>query len=310
MIRPTLRQLEYLIALQDEKSFSNAAEICNVTQSTLSAGIKELETILDQNLVIRGRKNVNLTAFGVETAYHARQILCEVDKITARALAIKSPLTGPLRMGVIPTIAPYFLPQILPSLQKKFPALELQLYEDLSERIVKKLQQGALDLLLMAFPFETLGMRQMPLFEEDFYLACPKGQEPHKNEISTKDLDAENLLLLDDGHCLRDHAIAACNLQLPLTRKAYSATSLQTLVQMVNSGYGMTLLPAMATQPQNLPQNVSVLAFKDPKPTRIIGLAWRSGHPRRDEFETLGRVMFDRYNNCNFVGLKHHKLIG
>ena len=293
MIRPTLRQLEYLIALQEEKSFSGAAAICNVTQSTLSAGIKELESILDQNLVIRGRRSVTLSAFGAETAHRSRKILHDTDEIAARALAIKSPLTGPLRMGVIPTIAPYFLPKILPILQEKFPNLELQLHEDLSERIVKKLQQGALDLLLMAFPFETEGMSQMPLFEEAFYFACPKGQEPHKSTLCTGDLDIENLLLLDDGHCLRDHAIEACGLRQLSKRTDYSATSLQTLVQMVNNGYGTTLLPEMATHHHNLPQNIAVLDFEEPKPTRIIGLAWRSGHPRRDEFEILGKAMLD-----------------
>ncbi len=291
MIRPTLRQLEYLIALEEEKSFSAAADICNVTQSTLSAGIKELENILEQNLVTRGRRKVTLTAFGVETTYHARNILHETDKITARAHQIKAPLTGPLRLGVIPTIAPYFLPQILPSLQEQFPALELQLHEDLSDRIVKKIEQGALDLLLMAFPFETPNMSQMFLFEEPFYLACPKGQEPRKTTLSTGDLDIESLLLLEDGHCLRDHAIAACGLQQPSMRKAYSATSLQTLVQMVNNGFGTTLLPEMATQEQNLPKNISVLSFNEPKPTRQIGLVWRKNSPRSTEFETLGRAM-------------------
>ncbi len=291
MIRPKLRQLEYLIALQEEKSFSSAANICNVTQSTLSAGIKELENILEQNLVTRGRKNITLTTFGTETAHRAQKILHETDLIATRARQIKAPLTGPLRLGVIPTIAPYFLPQILPYLQEQFPALELHLHEDLSERIVKKLEQGALDLLLMAFPFKTPGMSQMLLFEEPFYLACSKGQEPKKPIISTIDLNTESLLLLEDGHCLRDHAIAACSLQQPEKRKAYSATSLQTLVQMVNNGYGTTLLPEMATQKQNLPQNVSILSFENPKPTRQIGLVWRKGTPRSEEFETLGHSM-------------------
>ncbi len=291
VIRPTLRQLEYLVALEDEKSFSAAASICSVTQSTLSAGIKELENILDQNLVVRGRKNVTLTAFGVETSNKAREILHQTDEIAARALAIKSPLAGPLRLGVIPTIAPYFLPQILPNIQEKFPALELQIHEDLSHRIVKKLQQGTLDLLLMAFPFETQGISQMLLFEEQFYFACPKGQEPHKEKFSTVDLNEETLLLLDDGHCLRDHAIAACGLQQPNSQKTYSATSLQTLVQLVNNGYGTTLLPEMAAQSHNLPRNISILEFIDPKPTRQIGLAWRSGNPRRTEFETFARFL-------------------
>ncbi len=293
MIRPTLRQMEYLIALEKEKSFSAAADICNVTQSTLSAGIKELENILDQNLVVRGHRNVTLTAFGAETAHRARNILHETDKISARAKQIKAPLTGPLRLGVIPTIAPYFLPQILPLLQEKFPELELQIHEDLSDRIVKKLQQGTLDLLLMAFPFEATGISQMFLFEEPFYFACPKDQKPQKTTVSTSDLSIKNLLLLKDGHCLRDHAIAACNLEQPEKLTNYSASSLQTLVQLVNNGYGTTLLPEMATQSHNLPPNISVLDFENPKPTRQIGIAWRSGNPRREEFEIFGKSLLN-----------------
>ncbi len=291
MIRPTLRQLEFLIALEDKKSFIAAAEICNITQSTLSAGIKELENILDQKLVIRGRKNISLTAFGSEVSASARKILGDTDKITARARQIKAPLTGPLRLGVIPTIAPYFLPKILPVIQEKFPFLELHLHEDLSERIVQKLQSGMLDLLLMAFPYETQGMKQTILFKEPFLLACHKGNKPQKNTISTGDLDINELLLLEDGHCLRDHAISACGLQQPEQRKAYSATSLQTLIQMVNSGYGMTLLPEMAAQPSSLPKDISILPFSAPKPTRQIGLAWKNNHPRSSEFEMLGKSM-------------------
>ncbi len=299
MVRPTLRQLEYLIALEEEKSFSRAAEICGATQSTLSSGIRDLENILEQNLVVRGRKNISLTAFGEEVVFRARKILRETDQITARALAIKSPLTGPLRMGVIPTIAPYFLPKILPLLKDKFPSLELQLYEDLSDRILKKLQQGSLDIVLMAFPFETPHMKQKFLFEESFYFACYKSlyEKSYKGRrsISSSDLDIENLLLLDDGHCLRDHAIEACGLpKYDKEKKSdYGATSLLTLIQMVNNGYGTTLLPEMVVKNHMLPSDIYILKFKDLNPKRIIGLAWREFHPRDDEFETLGSVMID-----------------
>lgn len=291
-MRPTLRQMEYLIALDDEKSFSAAAEICNVTQSTLGAGIRELESILDNPLVNRGqRKNITLTTFGAEVTHEARKILGDTDKLTARAKHIKNPLTGPLRFGVIPTIAPYFLPTILPTIQEHFPALELELHEDLSERLVKNIRKGTLDMLLMAFPFDTPDMTQMFLFEEPFLLATPKQREPHAKPINTGNIDAGELLLLEDGHCLRDHALAACGLQKPTQRKAYSATSLQTLIQLVSHNYGMTLLPEMALQ--NLPSNIAITPFNTPKPTRDIGLAWRRGHPRRAEFETLGETMLN-----------------
>lgn len=290
-MRPTIRQLEYLIALEEEKSFCRAAEICNVTQSTLSAGIKELENILEQNLVNRTRKNIALTPFGLEVTHQGRKILQETDRIMARARQIKAPLTGTLRLGIIPTIAPYFLPTILPILHKKFPALELQIHEDLSDRLIHKLHQGTLDLVLMAFPYDTDGIAQMFLFEEPFYLACPKGHEPRENPLKTSDLQAGDLLLLEDGHCLRDHALAACGLGKAPQSKAYSATSLQTLIQMVNNGYGMTLLPDMAASATTIPKNISVIHFAQPVPTRQIGLAWRRGHPRRTEFETLGKTI-------------------
>lgn len=292
MIRPTLRQLDYLIAVEDEESFKRAAEICNVTQSTLSAGIQELEQILEHPLVNRGqRQKVTLTAFGAEVTDHARKILDATDKVVARAKQLKSPLSGPLRMGVIPTIAPYMLPEILPKLQEAFPELELQLHEDLSDRLVEKCEKGLVDVILLAFPFETPALSQFFLFEEPFTLAVPKGREPEAREVSTGDLDPGELLLLEDGHCLSDHAIAACGLQKPKRRKAYSATSLQTLIQMVASGYGITLLPEMAATRANVPDTISTVPFTEPKPTRQIGLAWRSGHARRKEFEELGKVL-------------------
>ncbi len=279
------------MALEDEGSFTRAAARCGVTQSTLSAGIKALEDLLGQALVNKGRKDVTLNGFGGEVARAARDILSDTDRIVNRARQVQAPLSGPLRLGVIPTIAPYFLPEVLPVLQARFPALELQLYEDLSDRLVQKLGRGALDLLLMAFPYETPGMAQMFLFEEPFYLACARGQEPEGGAPRVGDLDADDLLLLEDGHCLRDHALAACGLQDVARRKAYSATSLQTLVQMVGHGYGMTLLPEMAVQAGDLPRGVVALAFDDPPPMRQIGLVWRRGSGRAAEFETLGRMM-------------------
>ncbi len=294
MSRPTLRQFEYLIALDDEKSFLAASQKCNVTQPTLSAGIRELEDALEQPLVNRGnRKNITLTAFGSEVVQDARKIMRDTEKVMTRAKHLKAPLTGPLRMGVIPTIAPYFLPDILPAIQRNFPALELQLHEDLSERLVDQCQKDMLDVILMAFPYDTPALTQMFLFEEPFALACPKGQEPPRKSISIVELETKELLLLDDGHCLSDHAIAACGLQKPSKSKAYSATSLQTLIQMVSHNYGMTLLPEMATYSGHIPKNVSIVPFRKPKPTRKIGIAWRRGHPRRKEFEDLGKIMLN-----------------
>ncbi len=291
MIRPTLRQLSYLTALESTSSFSKAAEQCYVTQSTLSAGIKELESILGQKLVNRNKKEATLTPFGAEVCEQSHKIIHDVDRIVARSRQIKAPLTGPLRLGVIPTIAPYFLPQILPDMQKRFPALEIQLYEDLSARIVEQLNRGQLDIILLAFPYETPNMHQEVILEEPFLLAEPKDQAQRIKSLSTKDLIPERLLLLEDGHCLRDHALGACKLQLPKQRKTFSATSLSTLVQMVQHGYGTTLLPQMMVNQGALPDNIAITPFKEPQPRRIIGLAWEEHHPKEEDFLLLARTI-------------------
>ncbi len=288
---PSLKQMRYLVTLRDHKSFSKAAETCFVTQSTLSAGIKELEILLGHKVVMRGRKNITLTPFGLEMAAEAELILERTQKMTERAKQLSAPMSGVIRLGVIPTIAPYILPDILPRIRKQFPRLELQLHEDLSGRLVEKAAQGLLDLLLMAFPYDTPGMSQMPLFEEPFLLACAKGQAPDVRKIEISDLEPDTLLLLEDGHCLRDHALEACGLQTIQKKREFSATSLTTLLQMVASGYGMTLLPDMAATQKLVPKGVITIPFANPPPTRQIGLAWRRGSARQKDFEALGDII-------------------
>ena len=290
MIRPTIRQLAYLIALQDEKSFSAAAEICHVTQSTLSAGIKELETVLGQRLVNRRGRRSTLTAFGAEVAARARIILDETDSLMARAKKMGAPMTGIFRLGVIPTIAPYLLPEILPLLHKEFPDLELQLHEDLSERLLARLDQGRLDAVLMAFPYETPGLEQKILFEEAFLLASPKTRKLPRT-LTVKDLRPDDLLLLEDGHCLRDHALSACKLPAQKTRKTFSATSLSTLIQMVENGFGVTLLPEMAVKTGGITQKTRLTRFKKPVPTREIGLAWAKNSPQEENIRILAKTL-------------------
>tara|TARA_R110002095_G_scaffold210027_2_gene196965 strand:- start:1420 stop:2310 length:891 start_codon:yes stop_codon:yes gene_type:complete len=287
MIRPKLRQLEYLITLDDDKSFSKAAENCNVTQSTLSAGIKDLENTLGQQLVNRaGRSVITLTAFGNEVAAQARHILNDVDHIVANARRMQSPLSGIIRLGVIPTIAPYFLPHILGPLQRAFPQLQLQLYEDLSERLIEKLNKRQLDTAIIAFPYDTEGMECHDLFKEDFYLAAPKNKNI-PDHLSIKDIKPEELLLLEDGHCLRDHALSACDLQLPTRQKTFSATSLATLIQMVGHGYGVTLLPEMVIKHAPMPDNIEIIPFKSPAPSRQIGMVWSSNSPQKRDLQVL-----------------------
>ena len=292
MYRPTLKQLSYLLAIQEAGSFIAAAEECAVTQSTLSAGIKELEDILGRQLIIRNRKAAALTPFGAEVAAQATKILKDTDNIVSRAKLLKEPLSGPLRLGIIPTIAPYMLPDIIPKLEEKFPRLELQLHEDLTDRLLEALRKNHIDIVLMAFPYDTPDMSQVILFEEPFYAAAGKNAGPTEDSINIKDLEPDKLLLLEDGHCLRDHALAACDLQLPRTRKTFSATSLPTLIQMVRHGFGMTLLPEMACTPDTLAPGVRLLSFKGKRlPTRQIGLCWRRGDPRIRDFETLANTI-------------------
>lgn len=299
MILPTIRQLQYLIALRDGKSFSDAAEICHVTQPTLSAGIKELENILGQPVIDRSKRKVILTALGHETARDAQDIIAQAEAIMRNAKRLSEPMTGAMRLGVIPTIAPYLLPDILPQIQRTFPALELQLFEDMSERLVEKLRSGEIDCALIAFPYETPDMVQEFLFDEPFYLAVPKSKNKGQNtpfehnQIKSEDLDPGELLLLEDGHCLSDHALSACDLQLPKRRKAYSASSLPTLLQMVANGYGITLVPEMAVSAGAIPKGVEVHRFAAPMPHRKIGLIWRENHPQTGDFRTLGDAIKD-----------------
>lgn len=285
---PTIKQLQYLAALAETGSFVRAAARCNVTQSTLSAGIATLEDLLGQPVVERGAaRAARLTPLGTETLRHGRAIIAEAEAIIARARSLQQPLSGPLRLGVIPTIAPYLLPRLLPLLQKTFPALELQLHEDMTERLITALRDGRLDLLLIAFPCKAPGIAQETLFAEPFVLACPRGQWPHKAPASLEQLKGHDILLLEDGHCLRDHALAACRLRPAAENRAFSATSLPTLIQMVGHGYGMTILPRMAANGLRRQDNIDIIPFRKPIPRREIGLAWRAGHPRTAEFTAL-----------------------
>lgn len=292
MFRPTIKQLGYLHAIHDRRSFKDAAEECAITQGTMSAAIRDLEDLLGQQLVIRGRKEAILTPFGLEVVAKASDILDQADEIVMRAKLLKEPLSGPLRIGIIPTIAPYLLPDMLPQLGANHPHLEPQLFEDLTDHLLVSLQRSQIDLAILAFPYETPDMEQLILYEEPFYAAIAEGIDREKESIRMQDLEPEKLLLLEDGHCLRDHALSACDLQAPRTRKTFSATSLPTLIQMVRAGFGMTLLPEMACRPNTLPQGIKLLPFRGKRPpTRQIGLCWRKNDPRRNDYETLAKSL-------------------
>ncbi|MBL4790884.1 MAG: hydrogen peroxide-inducible genes activator [Kordiimonadaceae bacterium] len=288
---PTLKQLRYLVALHKSNHFGRAAEASHVTQSTLSAGIQELENLLGTQLVERTKRSVMFTALGEEIVFRAQDILNDVDDLTDMASEAKNPLKGVVRLGVIPTIAPYLLHKFMPSVQEHLPDLDLHLREDKSADLCELLRAGELDLVLYALPFACGDVAEMPLFFDGFVAAYPKGQVKGKT-ITTAELDQSNLMLLEEGHCLRDHALDACRLVPNQARRELSGTSLPTVLQMVASGRGTTLLPQMAVD-AGLAQGVAVdiLHFSDINPARSIGLIWRKTNPRANTFKALGKVI-------------------
>lgn len=288
---PTFKQLQYLVALDDHKSFSKAADYCFVTQSTLSAGIAALEDMFGSDVVDRSSKQVVLTVLGYDIVANARHMISDAEDMVIRAKQDQEPLSGTLRLGIIPTIAPYLLPRILTPLQKQYPDLDIRLHEDLTDRLVEALKNRHIDVALLAFPYNTPGLTQDILFDEEFVLAAPKDSWKGKQPLSLGDLKGENILLLEDGHCLREHALEACKLEHTVKRSTFSASSLPTLIQMVIHGYGMTLLPAMAAQNDILPSELDIIHFKKPSPVRQIGLAWRANHPQEKDFLLLGDLI-------------------
>jgi LysR family hydrogen peroxide-inducible transcriptional activator len=286
---PTLRQLQYLLALEETKNFRQAAENCNITQPTLSAAIKEMENLLGASVLDRSRrKSVVFSPLGLETIETAKKIMPYLDHLIEKVKNITAPLSGPIRLGLIPTIAPYLLPKILPTLQKTFPNIKWQIVEGMSASLIDNLNQGKIDLAILAFPYETDGLVHEIFFQEKFVCAAPKGNFKLDQRLTFNDLDNQKLLLLEDGHCLRDHALSACKLQQKQDKKAFSATSLQTLIQMVSHGYGITLLPEMVIAQGVMPANVALHEFKKPYPTRSIGAAWRPNDPqKRDLLEIV-----------------------
>ena len=276
---PTLRQLQYLKAIDETKNFGRAAIKCNVTQPTLSSAIKELENILGVLVIDRSQhKKVKITPYGQKLIKSSKEIFKELDGVLQQAIEENKPLSGLFRIGFIPTIAPYLLPQILPLLQNKFKNMQFEIIESVSAQLVEKLDTGDLDLAIMAFPYDLPNLRHAILFEEPFFCAAKKNTFKNKT-ISLSDLDDHKILLLEDGHCLRDHALTACKLQKREDKNTLSATSLLTLSQMAGQGYGLTLLPKMVMNAGAIPDTVEIYKFSSPAPTRTIGVAWRPYSP-------------------------------
>ena len=293
---PTLRQLQYLKLLVEHGGFGKAAEAAHVTQPTLSAGIQELEKILGAPVVDRARSGLILTDVGEAALAKARVILNEADELVQAARSAGQPLTGRFRLGVIPTIAPFLLPRALPLLRSRFPELRLYLREDLTQRLIAALKSGHLDAAPIALPFDMTGLDSAHVAHDEIFAALPAGH-PLAGQAQTRpsELQDEDLILLEDGHCLRDHALAACGLRPPRQSDAeatFAATSLPTLVQMVGSGLGVTFLPSMAVLAgltEGTPIEIRPLQADDP--TREIVVAWRSGSIRGAEGRLLAETL-------------------
>ncbi|MBB4304716.1 LysR family hydrogen peroxide-inducible transcriptional activator [Rhodobium orientis] len=291
-ILPTLKQLEYLVALADTEHFGHAAEECSVTPSTLSAGIKDLETVLGIPLAERTKRSVRMTPLGREIAARSRSLLRDAGEIMAVAAAEKKPLSGDLRLGVIPTVGPYLLPRVLPDLRRKYPDLRLFLREEQTDDLIARLKRGDLDAAVIALPYDIEGLIAEPLFDDIFRLAVPAGHRlADKAHITQDDLEAEPLLLLEDGHCLRGHALSACQIGERRRRSQFESTSLYTLVQMIAAGIGVTLLPQLAIDSHIAEGTDIVLRPLDGAPSRGIGLIWRAASLRAGEFRLLAREL-------------------
>jgi LysR family transcriptional regulator, hydrogen peroxide-inducible genes activator len=296
-MRPSIRQLEYLVAVAETLHFRKAAQNCSVTQPALSAQIQQLEQLLGIQLFERNRRRVLLTSAGREAVAHARRVLDQVDGLADSARAATEPLTGDLRMGVIPTVAPYLLPRVLPGLRETRPKLRLFLREEFTNVLVERLNAGELDVLMLALPVSGDFDSQL-LFHDDFWLALPDEHEllDHK-AVTEEDLRDQEVLLLEDGHCLRDQALAICGRSGASESMRVRATSLGTLSQMVSGGLGLTLLPELAIGVEAREgSGVRVRPFAEPVPHRQIGLVWRKGSSRAEEFKQLGEEIVQLYD--------------
>ncbi|HEX4737226.1 MAG TPA: hydrogen peroxide-inducible genes activator [Allosphingosinicella sp.] len=289
---PTLKQLQYLLALREHGHFGRAADACFVTQSTLSAGLRELETSLGITLVERTRRVVRFTALGERIADKAVRVLREADELAEMARAEGKPLHGELRMGVIPTIAPFLLPAMLPPLRREWPHLKLYLREEPSQAACEALQRGQLDCVLLALPFNCGDVDSAALFDDPLFVAFPRDEAPKGTGVDVDAIDENRMLLLEDGHCLKDHALSACNRPDLRAHAAMMGTSLHTLVQMVDNGLGLTFIPRMAIDAGILDgTQVDARPLRSDHGFRKIALIWRRSSPREAEFQLLAAAI-------------------
>ena len=290
---PTLKQLQYLVALRDAGHFGRAAEASFVTQSTLSAGIRELETLIGVTLVERTRRVVRFTPLGEAIVDKARKVLREADELGDMARAAGRPLSGEMRMSVIPTIAPFMLPRILPRLRKDYPELKLFLREEPSAAACEALHHGRADCVLLALPYACGDVEIETLFEDRLFVAFPQDEAKRgSGPVIAEDIDEARLLLLEDGHCLKDHALSACAHPELRGHATMLGTSLHTIVQMVDNGLGVTMLPEMAIDAGILDNTtIDARALDADNATRRIALVWRKASPRERDFRLLAGIL-------------------
>lgn len=289
---PTVRQLQYLVALRQQGHFGRAADACYVTQSTLSASLRELETLLGATLVERTRRVVRFTALGERIADKAVRVLREAEELAEMARAEGRPLHGELRMGVIPTIAPFLLPAMLPRLRREWPDLKLYLREETSQAACEALHRGQLDCVLLALPYGCGEVDSVALFDDPLLVAFPRGEAPGGSSVDVAAIDENRMLLLEDGHCLKDHALSACNRPDLRAHAAMMGTSLHTLVQMVDNGLGVTFIPRMAVDAGILEgTQVDAKPLRSEHGFRRVALVWRRSSPRESEFQLLAGAL-------------------
>ena len=287
----TLRQLRYLSALAKHRHFGRAAQECAVTQPALSMQVRELEREIGADLVERRPGDITLTDIGLDVARRAEQILAStrdlVDFVRHRDL-----LSGPLKLGIIPTLAPYILPRVLPRLQARYPLLRLEVRETLTRMLLDELASGELDAVMLALPAEDADVEILPLFTDAFLLAVPAADPlPAHSRVDIADVDQRRLILLEEGHCLRDQALAFCATKRRDQPASLGATSLATVMQMVANGYGVTLVPEVSIDAEVRDARVKLLRFSEPEPGRSIGLAWRHTSPRIRDFEAWAQAV-------------------
>ncbi len=289
---PSTKQLRYLVALDEHRHFGRAAAACFVSQSAFSIAIQELESILDVRLVDRTNKQVTITRIGQDVVVQARLCLRDIEALVETARGGRAPLTGQLHLGVIPTIAPFLLPKVLPHIRKSYPKLKLFIKEETTEKVYDAMMRGELDAILIALPYDLRNVETDVLFKDHFVLAYREGTDlVDPGRYTPSRLNSDSVLLLEDGHCLRDHALTACRIRSMNKVNRFSATSLNTLVQMVESDLGITFLPEMALDSALLKgTHINTQSLKE-KSARDIALAWRKGSGRDEEFKLFAQLL-------------------